>query len=250
VRVLVTGANKGIGLGVTTAYAERGDQVIAACRNSSEELDALGVQVLDGIELTSDAAVARLVQKVGDEPLDVLVLNAGINTDAADLEGIDVDELAHMFDVNALGPVRVVLALLDNLREGSKIMFVSTGQNVFNGLLAPTPSAGNYGYRMSKAAMVCFAAGVARDLRERGVSVIVSHPGAVDTALLRRVFEEGRTPQATMDRSRDAETVGLLFRERLDDLSLADSPAWHDGPNGEPIVDLDRGLILAGRDGR
>src|SRR5689334_21725615 len=80
-RVLVTGANKGIGLGICSAYAERGDSVVAACRSTSPELDALGVEVVEGIELTDGSAVARLADVVADGGLDVVVCNAAVNTD-------------------------------------------------------------------------------------------------------------------------------------------------------------------------
>jgi NAD(P)-dependent dehydrogenase (short-subunit alcohol dehydrogenase family) len=236
-RVLVTGSNKGIGLGVAAAYAERGDEVIAACRTSSPELDALGVQVVDGIELTSDDAVANLAGAVGSAELDVLVCNAAINTDSPGLDDIDVGQLAHAFDVNALGCVRVVLALLPRLRKGSKIMLVSIGAQALNGLIVPTHSQGSYGYRMSKAALTAFGAGLARDVRDRGISVVISSPGAVDTPLLRQVFAEGRTTQAVMDRAQDPLVVGRLFRDRLDELTLQDSPAWQANPTGE-LVDL------------
>src|SRR4051812_45594211 len=106
-RVVITGAARGLGLGLAEAFAERGDHVLAVCRTTTPELDALGVEVVEGIELTSDAAVGRLAAAVGDAPLDVLIANAAINNDAPRLEEIDVPALAHAFDVNALGAVRV-----------------------------------------------------------------------------------------------------------------------------------------------
>jgi NAD(P)-dependent dehydrogenase (short-subunit alcohol dehydrogenase family) len=234
-RVLVTGSNKGIGLGIVAAYAERGDDVIAACRVSSDELTSLSVQVVDGIELTSDAAVARLADVVGPAGVDVVVCNAAINTDAPSLEEIDVGELAHIFDVNTLGCIRVVLALLPHLRDGAKIMLVSIGAQALNGLVIPTHSNGSYGYRMSKAALTSFGAGLAREVRDRGISVVLSSPGAADTPMLRHVFAEGRTTQAVMDRAQDPLEVGRMFRDRLDELTLDDSPSWQARPDGELV---------------
>src|SRR4051812_35337686 len=106
-RTLVTGANRGLGLGIAAAFAERGDQVFATCRTTSPELDALGVTVIDGIELTSDEDVARLPAAVGPKGLDIVICNAGINEDRGGLDDIRIDALERMFDVNALGPVRV-----------------------------------------------------------------------------------------------------------------------------------------------
>jgi NAD(P)-dependent dehydrogenase (short-subunit alcohol dehydrogenase family) len=234
-RVLVTGSNKGIGLGVVAAYAERGDTVFAACRASSPELDALGVRVVEGIELTSDAAVARLADAVAPEGIDVLVCNAAVNSDSPGLEDIEVARLAYMLDVNTLGCVRVVLTLLPHLRPGAKIMLVAIGEQALNGLVVPTHSLGNYGYRMSKAALTSFGAGLARDVRDRGISVVISSPGAVDTPMLRQVFAEGRTSQRVVDAAQDLYDVGRLFRDRLDELTLEDSPAWQSRPTGEPV---------------
>jgi NAD(P)-dependent dehydrogenase (short-subunit alcohol dehydrogenase family) len=140
-----------------------------------------------------------------------------------------------MFDVNALGCVRVVLALLPHLKEGSKIMFVGIGPQALNGLLTPTHSKGNYGYRMSKAAMTAFASGVARDLRERGIAVAIGSPGAVNTPLLQRVYEEGRTP---FDPSGAADPfeIGRMFRDRIDELTLETSPSWQAKPSGELVL--------------
>jgi NAD(P)-dependent dehydrogenase (short-subunit alcohol dehydrogenase family) len=230
-RVLITGASRGLGLGLCEAFAERGDHVIAACRTPTPELEALGVQVADGIELTSDAAVGLLVDAVGSQPLDVLICNAAINNDAPALEQVKVGDLAAAIDVNTLGAVRVVLALLDALRAGSKVMLVSIRAAALN---VDTPSAGNYGYRMSKAALTSFGFGLARDLRERGVAVLLASPGPVDTPMLRAVFRQGRTPLDPAQ-APSALTVSRQFRDRIDELTLADSPAWQAEPTGEPV---------------
>jgi len=213
------------------AFAERGDHVLAACRAPTLELEALGVEIIAGVELTSDAAVRSLASAAGEAPLDVLICNAAINNDAPRLEEIDVADLLQAFDVNALGAVRVVLALLDRLREGSKVMLVSVGAAALN---VGTVSVGNYGYRMSKAALTSFGFGLARDLRERGVAVLLSSPGPVDTPMLRAVHRQGRTPLDPAD-APSALAVARRFRDRLDELTLADSPAWQAGPTGDPV---------------
>jgi NAD(P)-dependent dehydrogenase (short-subunit alcohol dehydrogenase family) len=191
--------------------------------------------VIDGIELTNDEAVRRLTAAVGTEGLDALVCNAAVNSDSPGLEDIDVAQLAYMFDVNALGAVRVVLALLPQMHEGSKIMLVSIGEQALNGLSTPTHSRGNYGYRMSKAALTSFAAGLAHDLRERNIAVVISAPGVVDSPMLRGVFAEGRTTQAVMDRAQNPLDVGRMFRDRLEELTLEMSPSWQAGPTGRPV---------------
>src|SRR2546423_655684 len=168
-RVLVTGSNTGIGLGLCGAYAERGDHVVAACRRSSPELDRLGVEVVEGIDVRDIASLEKLSTGLGPEGLDILICNAGINTDSRGLADMDVNRLAEMFDVNTLGCVRVVLTLLPRMGPGSKIVLMSSMGLVPLGVLG-TKTVGNYGYRMSKAALVSFGHGLAHDVRDRGIS--------------------------------------------------------------------------------
>src|SRR5689334_15873792 len=93
-RVLITGSNRGIGLGTAIAYAERDDHVFAVCREPSPDLEGLDVEIVDDVELTDDHSVSVLRDRVGDEGIDVLICNAGINNDSPGLEDIDVDNLA------------------------------------------------------------------------------------------------------------------------------------------------------------
>ena len=232
-RVLVAGASRGIGLALCEAFAERGDHVIAAVRATNARLNELGVHIVEGIELTSDAAVARLPAAVGPDGLDVLIYNAAINRDSPGLDDIDVEVLRETYDVNTLGAVRTVLALLPSLHEGSKIMLVSIGATALN--RGPVPSPGNFGYRMSKAALTSFGHGLARAVRDRGIAVLLSSPGPVDTDMLRGVAAEGRSSYRPEDAAQ-AIDVARLFRDRVDELTLADSPAWQARPTGEPAI--------------
>ncbi len=231
-RVLVTGASRGLGLGFCEVLSERGDEVIAACREATPELTELGVQVVPGCELTDDSSVAKLSDAIGARGLDALICNAGVNHDAPRLEEIEVPALAGMFDVNALGAVRATLACLEHLNRGAKIMLVGVGASAMN---MHAPSIGNYGYRMSKAALTSFGFGLARDLRDRQVAILISSPGPVNTDMLRGVAAEGRTPFDPSQAPSPREVAGQLCA-RLDELTLDDSPCWQDKPTGEPVV--------------
>ena len=168
--VLITGCNRGIGLELCRQLKERGAEVTAFCRKSSPELDALGVTVVEGIDVSN---VTDLPQTA---PIDWLILNAGIWR-TEDLDSLNFDTMLEQFQVNALGPLRVVEALLDRLSEGSKVGLMTSQM----GSMADNTSGGRYGYRMSKAALNAAGVSLAHDLQPRGVSVALLHPGYVAT---------------------------------------------------------------------
>ena len=176
---LVTGANRGIGLELVRQLHNRGDTVIATCRSGSPELDEVGCRVVQGIDVGSDDVGAALDAALEpDERIDVLVNNAGIGGWDS-LERLDFDLARRQLDVNALGPLRVTLALLPRLGSGAKVAFVSSKA----GSIGDRPSGGNYGYRMSKTAVNMGAANLAHELAPRGILVVVLHPGVVRTEM-------------------------------------------------------------------
>jgi NAD(P)-dependent dehydrogenase (short-subunit alcohol dehydrogenase family) len=174
--VCITGANRGIGLELARQLTERGDHVVAACRMSSERLSALGVEVVDGVDVSNDGGVARLVAAVGGRRVDILINNAGVLTDES-LDSLDVDRIRRQLEVNSLGPLRVTAALRGNLGRGSKVAIVSSRM----GSIDDNTSGGSYGYRMSKAAANMAGRSLAHDLGGDGVAVTILHPGWVRT---------------------------------------------------------------------
>ena len=176
---LVTGASRGIGLDLVRQVHARADHVIATCRTRTPELDAVGCRVVDGIDVGSDDVGAALLEVLGDgQPVDVVVNNAGLARWDT-LETIDVDAAREELEVNALGPLRVTLALLPRLGPGAKIALISSKA----GSIGDGPSGRNYGYRMSKAALNMLGANLAADLAPRGIHVGVFHPGFVRTEM-------------------------------------------------------------------
>jgi NAD(P)-dependent dehydrogenase (short-subunit alcohol dehydrogenase family) len=178
---LVTGANKGIGLELVRQTHARDGDVVAACRASSPELDAVGCRVVEGIDVSRDDVGSTLDRALEPgETIDVLVCNAG-TAHWESLETLDFGAAREQFEVNTLGPLRVVTSLLPRLGAGSKVALVSSKA----GSIGDRPSGGNYGYRMSKAALNMAGANLAHDLAPRGIHVVVLHPGFVRTALTR-----------------------------------------------------------------
>jgi NAD(P)-dependent dehydrogenase (short-subunit alcohol dehydrogenase family) len=173
---LVTGTNRGIGLELAKQLKARGDDVIAVCRKSSPELDALGVRVEAGVDVGDAGAAAELAQRLKGVDLDLLINNAGIMR-GDNLDGAKFNGVTEQFEVNALGPLRVTAALLPLIRDGAKIAIITSRM----GSIADNGSGGYYGYRMSKAAVNAAGMSLARDLKGRNIAVTLIHPGMVAT---------------------------------------------------------------------
>ena len=175
---LVTGASRGIGLEVCAQLKARGDDVIAVCRTTSPELSALGVRVIDGVDVSDADSVNWLKTELAGQNLDVLINNAGILRSDS-FGALDYEEMLEQYRVNALGPLRVTEALVDNLKEGSKVAIVSSRV----GSIEDNSSGGNYGYRASKAAVNQIGMNLKHELMPRGVAVVLLHPGMVGTEM-------------------------------------------------------------------
>ena len=175
---VVTGANRGIGLEMCRQLKERGEEVFAACRSTSPELDALGVHVVSGVEMTSDDGAETIAKALGDKRIDVLLNNAGVLIPDA-LEMLDFDLLRKQYEVNTLGPLRLTKGLLGHFEKGTKIALVSSRA----GSIGDNGSGGLYGYRMSKAALNMAGVSLTRDLAPKGIMVAVLHPGYVRTRM-------------------------------------------------------------------
>jgi NAD(P)-dependent dehydrogenase (short-subunit alcohol dehydrogenase family) len=176
--ILITGANRGIGLQLCKQFSTRGDDVIAVCRNSSAELDALPVRVVTGVDVGDAAGMPNLKDAIGDQTLDVLLNNAGILR-RDNLDSLDYDAMTEQFRINSLGPLRVTEALLDNLSTGSKVIIISSRM----GSIEDNTSGGYYGYRASKTAVNQIGTSLRHDLAPRGIAVALLHPGMVATEM-------------------------------------------------------------------
>lgn len=215
---LVTGANRGIGYEYCRQLQARGDSAIAVCRTATEELKALGVRVEEGIDITSDASVADLRDRLGKTEIDVLINNAGI-IKRVTLEHLDFDSIREQFEVNALGALRVTHTLLPRLKAGAKVVFMTSRM----GSLGDNTSGSSYGYRMSKAALSMAGKSLSHDLKPLGIAVAILHPGLVQTRMT-NFTAGGITPEVSVK--------GLLMR--IDQLTLDNTGTfWHS--NGEVL---------------
>ena len=213
---LVTGANRGIGLEFCRQLKERGDQVIAVCRSSSEELNNLGIRVETNIDITSDESVNNLVKKMDGEVIDVLINNAGI-VERISLENLDFDSIRRQFEVNAIGSLRITKSLLTNLKPGSKVIIMTSRM----GSIDDNTSGGSYGYRMSKVALSMAGKSLSVDLKPQGIAVGIIHPGLVKTRMT-NFNKSGITTEQSVK--------GILTR--IEELNLENTGSfWHS--NGE-----------------
>lgn len=209
-KILITGANRGIGLELSRQLVSRGDEVIAVCRSASEKLMSLNLRVIEGIDICADQSISSLQTQLGGEKLDWLINNAGILS-VESLDSLDFGTMEQQFRVNALGPLRTTAALLQNLPAGSKIGIITSRM----GSIEDNTSGSYYGYRMSKAAVNMAGMSLARDLKERGVAVALLHPGMVATDM---TGGSGVPPEHS--------AAGLI--QRMDALDLATTGSfWH-----------------------
>ena len=186
-RVLVTGATRGIGLELVRQLLERGDTVHGTGRRPerASELQALASSAGDRLrvhqlDVTDPASVAALAGALGDAPLDLLINNAGVyGGNHQHLADLDFEEAVATYQTNALGPLRVTIALLPSLRRasGARIIHLTSGM----GSIENNTSGSFYAYRMSKAALNMASRSLAMDLRGAGIASAVINPGWVQT---------------------------------------------------------------------
>ena len=177
--IVITGANRGIGFAMAKLAQQAGDTVYALCRQSSPQLESLGVNVIEQVDITSDSGINRAKSALAKISIDLLINNAGILRDEslADFNQATINE---QFSVNALAPLAFTQALLSNFSAGSKIAFITSRM----GSITDNTSGGRYGYRMSKAALNIGAMSLARDLADQQIAIGIYHPGYVQTDMV------------------------------------------------------------------
>lgn len=176
--VLITGANRGIGLALAEAMAARGDRVLATAREGADvaALQRVASEVLP-LEVTDDASVEALAGRLAGTPIDLLVNNAGILAND-DLDDFDPQVFMRQIEVNALGPLRVTRALRPNLAAAGSPRIVCITSRM--GSMADNTSGRMYGYRASKAALNAVVKSLSIDLPW---PVYAVHPGWVATRM-------------------------------------------------------------------
>ena len=213
---LITGANRGIGLELVRQLKGRGENIIATCRSSSPELNSLSVRVETNVDITSGDSIIKLKEDLKDTKIDVLIQNAGI-AKSNSLTSLDPKSIINQFEVNALSPLCFIKIMLSQLNKSAKIALISSRM----GSIEDNNSGGSYGYRMSKVALCMAGKSLSVDLKPKGFSVAILHPGLVSTRMT-GFTSNGIQPQESVK--------GLI--NRIDELTLQNTGTfWH--ANGE-----------------
>ncbi|MEO3431484.1 SDR family oxidoreductase [Pelagibius sp. CAU 1746] len=180
--VLITGANRGIGFEFVKSFAADGWRVHACARNVEK---SKGVRALDGdvichkLDVTNGLKVASLARELADQPIDLLINNAGVYGPRTGFGETDYDEWLSVLQVNALAPLRMVERFVGLLEQGAGKTVVNISSIM--GSIGNNSSGGSYIYRSSKAALNMITKTLSNDLGERGFTVVSFHPGWVQT---------------------------------------------------------------------
>jgi|TARA_B110000091_G_C13628692_1_gene396170 NAD(P)-dependent dehydrogenase (short-subunit alcohol dehydrogenase family) len=177
--VVITGANRGIGLAMTKIFKAQGHNVYALCRISSKELEELSVHIIADIDVATDQGIKNMNRALSGIGIDVLVCNAGILRDE-NLTDMNINTIREQFEINALAPLRIVDILQSNLNPDGKIAMITSRM----GSISDNDSGGRYGYRMSKAALNAASMSLSKDLAAQDISVGIYHPGYVQTDMV------------------------------------------------------------------
>jgi NAD(P)-dependent dehydrogenase (short-subunit alcohol dehydrogenase family) len=183
--VLITGANRGIGLEFTRQYAAAGWRILAGCRASGSADDLRGLKgdiAIHALDVADTGSVSAAKAAIGSEPIDLLINNAGaIGQRAGKLGNVDYADWNETLNINLLGPARVAGAFVDNVlaSQQKKLATVSTRMSSMTECKAIDFMA----YRTSKAAVNMMMTLAANELGPKGATVVLLHPGWVQTAL-------------------------------------------------------------------
>ena len=184
--VVITGANRGLGLGFVKNYLGKNVNVVSTTRDlkSSMELLALKERFPDNLEifeldLLKESAGDTLANFLGERPIDILINNAGIGSTNQHFQAVSPKPWLEVLKVNLIAPLIVTQAIIDNVKKGSdkKIYFLSSQL----GSIGDNTSGGMYIYRSSKTGLNQVIKSLSVDLKPQGITVVSLHPGWVKT---------------------------------------------------------------------
>lgn len=180
--VVITGANRGLGLALAQSFAADNWLVHACCRHpeKASELRQLGDNiVLHRLEVSDNLQVSSLARSLAEEPVDLLINNAGVRGRGGEFGTVDYEEWARVMAVNVMGPMRMAEQFAPLVAASERRLIVNVSSVL--GSISDNRSGGDYLYRSSKAALNMVTRSLAVDLAQQGVTVVSVHPGWVQT---------------------------------------------------------------------
>lgn len=215
--VVITGANRGIGLALTRYYLAKGDNVFATCRTPSQALSQSGATIIETIDVTEPNSRQTLKKALEGISIDLLINNAGI-LNCETLNNMNEGAIYAQLSTNAVAPLMICQLLQDQLSSSAKIALITSRM----GSIADNGSGSYYGYRMSKAALNAAGKSLAIDLKPHGIAVAILHPGFVQTDMVGGAGDIS------------AKTAAERLAARIDHLTLDNTGTfWHS--NGEQL---------------
>ena len=215
--VVITGANRGIGLELTKQFLDNGSKVYATFRSDSGGLEQIDNPNLNTYQL--DVRDGELIQKLVesiDGEVDLLINNAGVADGRwQSISEIDMEYALEVINVNAISPLLVTQKFQNKMKKGSTIVMISS----LMGSISDCMSGRSYAYRASKSALNMFSIAMKNELQNEGISVLILHPGWVATDM--------GGPNATV--SPEESVRGMIERINEHDLEMSGRYVEYDG---------------------
>ncbi len=220
--LLITGANRGIGLELCKQYIKEGWRVFATCRTPerAKELNALAAKnkellSIHALEVSDEQQISRLQKALKNVPIDVLLNNAGVyGNGATEFGKTDKAAWNEAVAVNLLAPMKMMEHFVDNVAKSEKKIIASISSKM--GSIADNSSGGSYAYRATKAALNAIMVSAAHDLKHLDITALILHPGWV------------RTEMGGPNGEISAEESATLLRQTLSRCTLKDSGCFFD----------------------
>jgi NAD(P)-dependent dehydrogenase (short-subunit alcohol dehydrogenase family) len=185
--ILITGANRGLGLEFVRQYSSEDCMIFACCRNAKEATDLRLLQKntpnkiqIHELDVTNPTDIANLQQKI-TVPIDILINNAGTLEKDPPLGNLPIENFIKTYLVNAVAPIKVTEAFISHLEKGQRKLVVCISSSM--GSITENTSGGYYSYRAAKTALNMIMKSAGHDLKQYGIKVLLLHPGWVKTRM-------------------------------------------------------------------